>query len=374
MNDKLRHDASASISGTIYQFYVAVDKCFDLLEEEKVIIEKYGDITISAKDQIEVKHYEDDLTDLHENIWKTIDNWLEHNFDVSLYKNLILMTTQQFGARSSFKQWNEKNKAEKKQILDEVSKKFYAQSKQSELTKKVLSSVLDTTKSTKLLEVLDKFIILDTSSDDLQYFNEIKQKHGKGVLVQKRDDYINSILGYILSPTVRHGDSWEIDYDAFTAKVESLVNQFRSGTIIFPKKGMTHVVDEDQYAEHLFVQKIEDIEYHEVKMEAISDYVRTNTLISQELSKHAVGTEVYDTYEEEIKRVYFTGYRNACLDTNRDNHLKDSKKFYNNMTVAPAPNFIHYNDTPTYFKNGILHQMADDEKQNIVWKLKVDDE
>jgi hypothetical protein len=40
MSDKLRHDASASISGTIYQFYVAVDKCFDLLEGEKVIIEK----------------------------------------------------------------------------------------------------------------------------------------------------------------------------------------------------------------------------------------------------------------------------------------------------------------------------------------------
>lgn len=373
MSEKLRHDASASISGTIYQFYVAVDKCFDLLEEEKVIIEKYGDITISAKDQIEVKHYEDDLTDLHENIWKTIDNWLEHNFDVSLYKNLILMTTQQFGARSSFKQWNEKNKAEKKQILDKVSKKFYAQSKQSESTKKVLSSVLDTTKSTKLLEILDKFIILDTSSNDLQYFNEIKQKHGKGVLPQNRDDYINSILGYILSPTARHGDSWEIDYDAFTAKVESLVDQFRSGTIIFPKKGMPQI-GENQYAEHLFVKKIEDIEYHEVKMEAITDYVKTNTIISQELSKYAIGTEVYDSYEDEIKRGYSTGYRDACLDTNSEKHIRDAKKFYNKVTGDPAPNFIHYNDTPRYFRNGILHQMADDEKQNIVWKLKVDDE
>lgn len=374
MSDKLRHDASASISGTIYQFYVAVDKCFDLLEGEKVIIEKYGDITISDKYQIEVKHYEENLTDLHENIWKTIDNWLEHNFDVSLYKKLILMTTQQFGARSSFKQWNEKNQSEKKQILEEIAKKFHTQDKQSESTKKVLNSVLDTTKSTKLLEILDKFIILDASPNDYQYFDEIKQKHGKGVLPQNRDDYINSILGYILSPTVRDENSWEIDYDAFTAKVESLVDQFRSGTIIFPKKGMPHAVDGDQYAEHLFVKKIEDIEYHEVKMEAIADYVRTNTIISQELSKHAISTEVYDTYEDEIKRVYLAGYRNACLKTNPEKHLKDSKIFYNNMTAEPAPSFIHYNDTPTYFKNGILHQMADDEKQNIVWKLKVDDE
>ena len=90
MSSKLKHDASSSIDGTIYQFYIAIDKCFELLDGEKVIIEKYGDVTVSDKYQIEVKHYQEDLTDLHENIWKTIDNWLQNAFDVSHYKNLIL--------------------------------------------------------------------------------------------------------------------------------------------------------------------------------------------------------------------------------------------------------------------------------------------
>jgi len=39
MGDKLKQDAKPSIDGTIYQFYIAIDKCFELVEGEKVIIE-----------------------------------------------------------------------------------------------------------------------------------------------------------------------------------------------------------------------------------------------------------------------------------------------------------------------------------------------
>src|SRR5665648_113630 len=143
MSSKLKNDASSSIGGTIYQFYIAIDKCFELLDGEKVIIEKYGDVTVSDKYQIEVKQYHEDLTDLHENIWKTIDNWLQNDFDVRHYKNLILFTTQKFGARSSFKEWNNKTKNEKKQILDGIAQKFHQQSKKGKDTEKVLNSVLD---------------------------------------------------------------------------------------------------------------------------------------------------------------------------------------------------------------------------------------
>ncbi|WP_347274315.1 hypothetical protein [Candidatus Kuenenia sp.] len=56
MSSKQKHEGSSSIVGTIYQFYIAIDKCFELLDGEKVIIEKYGDVTVSDKYQIEVKH------------------------------------------------------------------------------------------------------------------------------------------------------------------------------------------------------------------------------------------------------------------------------------------------------------------------------
>lgn len=36
-----------------------------------------------------------------------------------------------------------------------------------------------------------------------------------------------------------------------------------------------------------------------------------------------------------------------------------------------SPNFFNFNYTPRYFKNGTLHNLADDSSENIIWKLKV---
>jgi len=372
MSSKLKNDASSSIGGTIYQFYIAIDKCFELLDGEKVIIEKYGDVTVSDKYQIEVKQYHEDLTDLHENIWKTIDNWLQNDFDVRHYKNLILFTTQKFGARSSFKEWNNKTKNEKKQILDGIAQKFHQQSKKGKDTEKVLNSVLDDSKSVKLLDLLDKFIIFDSSAENNTYYEQIKQKHGKPVLSSNADDYINSLMGYLLSPKVRIGESWEITYQNFMSKVGSLVNQFMSGTIIFPTKWATIKVDGDeisQHSEHLFVKKIEDIDYHDIKSKAISEYVRTNYTISQELGKYAIDRMHYNGYEQEIIDTYTPAYNIASR--NATNSINDSKNFYDSMTGLAAPSFIDFNNTPKFFRNGLLHGMANEEDKNIVWKLKV---
>lgn len=376
MNRKIKHDASSSIGGTIYQFYIAIDKCFELLDGEKVIIEKYGDVTISDKYQIEVKQYQEDLTDLHENIWKTINNWLQNAFDVGHYKNLILLTTQKFGVKSSFKEWNIRNKSDKKQILDDIFQKFHQQGNKSKNTEKLLNSVLDDSKKDKLLDILEKFIILDSSAEDSSYYEQIKQKHGKSVLSSNADDYINSLLGYLLSPTVRVGESWEITYQDFTSKVESLVNQFRSGTITFPKKYAIQKVGDDEidrHKEHLFVKKIEDINYHDAKSKAISDYVRTNHTISQELIKYAINKDHYNGYEQEIIDTYNPEYSKASRNTDKTKCIKDSKDFYDDTIGSVAPQFIHFNDTPKFFRNGLLHDMANDEDKNIVWKLKVDE-
>lgn len=378
MGDKLRHDASASIAGTIYQFYIAITECFKLHENERVIIETYGDVSVSGQCQIEVKQYTEDLTDLHPNIWKTIDNWLEDDFDISFYKNLILMTTQQFSPRSSFKDWNNKNKDEKKQIFNDISAKFFKKDikKQGKSTRKILTSVLDTKNEDKLLMILDKFIILDSSSVDSTYFEELKQKHGKVVLSQKREDYINALLGYILSPTVRIGDSWEISYDAFTSKVNSLVSIYKSDTIIFPSKYARATIsenEEDEHLKHLFIKKIDDIEYSEVKSDAISDYIQTNQTILNELEKHSINKEYYDDYEDEIKRTYKSKYRVSSRNTTFANCINDSQDFYESITGAEAPTFFDFNNTPKFFRNGLLHGLANEEN-NIIWKLKVKDE
>ncbi len=53
---KLVNDVSESIGAIIYQFYIALDKCFELDAGESVFIEKFGDVS-NPTYQIEVKQY-----------------------------------------------------------------------------------------------------------------------------------------------------------------------------------------------------------------------------------------------------------------------------------------------------------------------------
>ena len=83
MSEKLTQDSTKTFKPIIYQFLVALEKCFEMQENESVWIEKYGDVTNSNGEQIEVKDYQKDLTDLDHNIWKTLKNWLDDRFDIS---------------------------------------------------------------------------------------------------------------------------------------------------------------------------------------------------------------------------------------------------------------------------------------------------
>jgi len=100
-SDGLTHDATASAKGTIYQLYWAVQKCFEMISGQKIVIERYGDVTVAASQQLEIKHYGDALTDSHLNLWKTLKNWMRDGFNETSYSALMLCTTQQIGDRCS---------------------------------------------------------------------------------------------------------------------------------------------------------------------------------------------------------------------------------------------------------------------------------
>lgn len=375
--DKLKHDASISTKAIVYQFYIALEKCFDLLEGEKVFIETFGDVTHSNNEQIEVKNYKGPLTDLHENIWKTLDNWLDESFDISHYKHLVLLTTQSYGVQSSFNKWNNKNKDKKKKVLDDIACTYSKKKKKSETTKNIINSVLDNDRREKLLNILEMFTILDSMPSSAEHYQNLLQKQGSVVLSANREDYINALMGFIISPPVTSKISWEISYKDFISKKQSLISEYHSKTIIFPKCQLISQVsksDKEIHKRHLFVKKIEDINYSEVKNEAIADFISTRNTITNELSKYSIEKHHYDNYEDEVVRAYSSRYRTASRNTNSVTKIKDSKDFYDNVIEAPAPTFLYFNDTPRFFRNGSLHNLADDINENLIWELKVGDD
>ena len=145
MHNNLKQDSTKTFKPIIYQFYIDLEKCFDLRKNEKLFIETYGDVTVSNDIQIEVKDYDSELTDLDHNIWNTLKNWIDVNFDISYYKKLILLTTQNLSINTQLINWNSKNKDEKYNILKDIAETYSKRKKKSEKTEKLIKIVLDDT-------------------------------------------------------------------------------------------------------------------------------------------------------------------------------------------------------------------------------------
>lgn len=373
MAKKLKHDATSSIVGTIHQFYVALDYCFTLVSGETLFVEKFGDITVSDSKQIEVKKYDDVLSDLHENIWQTVSNWLQDTFHPSDYKELILLTTQDFSKTSSLKEWNKKTVEEKYALLKIIEEQYNKRKKKSKDKETLVSYVLSDSNVDKLKTILGRFIILDSSPKEVAYWNTIKDTKAGHIPSTNRDDYINSLLGFIIAPKTISSNGWAISYDNFTTRIQALTERYNSNTRIFPQ--VTRDVSEEELSnklQHLFVRKIESINYDEVKSNAISAYIRTNQTILEELQKYSVPKNMYDDYEKDLTDFYEPKYRKANRDVfNQDKTEKESQDFYDEIMGSAIQQFSNFNNTPPYFRNGTLHNMADDESQDIKWKLNI---
>lgn len=372
MEGKLKHDATPSISGTIYQFYIALEHCHQLITGQKLYIEKYGDISISNNKQIEVKNYSDTLTDLHENIWKTLENWLQDSFEPSKYIDLILLTTQDYSIESTLTEWNKKETVEKRQLLQDIASNYAKREKKDKVREAQVLNVLSEMNKVKLNSILGRFKILDSSLISEDVYNKIKDTQASHIPSGNRKDYINALLGFIIAPESITTNNWEISFEDFSLRKQALSEQYCTQTKIFPqiqKEILESELREKQ--EHLFVKKIDEINYSEVKTGAISDYIKTNHLLWNELKNYAVPKDVYSSYEKDLIGAYEPKYRKAKRGlTNEDDTDKKSKDFYDDITGAPTQAFANFNNTPQYFRNGMYHNLADDESQDIKWNLK----
>ena len=143
-------------------------------ENESIFIEEYGDITTSSE-QIEVKKYEDNLTDRHPNFWNTLSNWYNPDFDIYNYDSLVLLTTQEIWKDCSFKNWNNKTVDGKIKILKDIRKKW---SKDQDIQKAMDAVFVD---EERLRKILKKFIILDSSESSEWVIESICQKQLKWI-------------------------------------------------------------------------------------------------------------------------------------------------------------------------------------------------
>jgi len=377
MSNTLKNDSTKTFKPIVYQFLVALEKCFEMCDDKSIWIEKYGDVTSSDGEQIEVKDYQKDLTDLDHNVWKTLKNWLDDGFDISYYHSFVLLTTQTVSKTSRFLDWNHKSKEEKLEILHVIAKDFSAKEKKSKDTETLLNKVLDATTNSKLLEVLEKFIIDSEYEKDESLYKKFIETRTDGIVPEKKDEYINSLLGYIINPQITSG-GWEIKNQEFRQKTKSLIETYTSTTKVFPKINVTPLTDTVivEHELYSFVKKIEDISYDEVKSEAIGDFIYSRRTLNEELKNYEISKQEYDSYENDIFKSYETKHRKALRGTSSSNSIDKAKDLYDDVIGEPAPNFYNFNDTPKEYRNGLLHEIANDDENpsKLIWKLGANDE
>lgn len=376
--EKVRQDATASTRGTIYHLCVAVKKCYELKNGQKLLIEELGDVTIEGDQQIEVKQYSDRLTDGHHNFWNTLNNWMDDGFDQTSYTSLILHTTQEFGPEATIKEWNNLDADKRLELLIAIKQKVETSYEKAMVAnpKQAASGVLKKQRSILALQRLPKLktliskVWIEAKAKDLpDLYEELKHDRVRGVLLGKKDDYLNSLIGFVCRADKKAGDHWEISYAEFEAKIGDLNATYNNETRQFPRKHFSprNSADNSAARDDLFVKKIRDIEYPEMICGAIHDYEATMETLDQEFKTYAVNPATVESYSIDLEKRFLADYRIACRKC-LDESI-DSKNLYDTTIANPASALPGFGDTPDGFRNGLLHQRMDNPEADLKWRL-----
>ncbi|AKQ31369.1 adenylate cyclase [Acinetobacter baumannii] len=250
-----------------YQVLIGLDKCFSLEEGQSVWFEKDGDVSLMSPDtlastQTEVKDYAAPLTDHHENLWKTLKNWLSPDFNHAQYGVLVLHTTQAFGATTQLKNWNAQTAEQRLAVLRTIFAKRTEEQlnakKQPDIFKLQKSVMMDTTQE-DLMIVLAK-VVLHVESADLEtlkksYFNKLSGY----IPPANRQAFAEGLIGFIYEQA--SDVEWVIHKTAFDQKREALTAKWGPTLFTIPDFYARDATEDevDIYIKEFFAQKIIDI-------------------------------------------------------------------------------------------------------------------
>jgi hypothetical protein len=229
--------------------------------------------------------------------------------------------------------------------------------------------VLDPQRHAKLKTLIGKAWIESKTKELPDLYEELKHDQIRGVLLGKKGDYLNSLIGFVCRADKKAGERWEIAYEEFELKISQLNATYNNETRRFPLKyfGQRDQMDGSTGRDDLFVKKIRDIEYPEVICSAIHDYEATMATLGQEFKIYVVDPAAVENYTIDLENRYLADYRTACRKCSDE--LGDSKDLYDKTIGSPATALPGFGDTPDGFKNGLLHQCMDKPHAGHKWRL-----
>ncbi len=356
-----------------YQVLVGLEQCFELKDGQSIWFEKDGDVSLTGSDvsqmkQTEVKNYATALTDHHENLWKTLKNWLAPEFKHENYGSLVLHTTQVFGNNTKLKDWNNQDTEQRLKTLQAI----YAERTQEEIEAKKPKDIVKLQKMVmksdleKLQVILSK-VVLFTEANDTELLRQKILSKLMGIPKNNCDSYLQALVGFVYDQG--NAKTWEIKKSDFYAKCEELTTTYCKREFTFPTFMGNEASDKQvtKYQEKLFVKKIKEIKHDVMIPDAIGNWLELHNSLLEELDEYPLYRDKTEQYQRQLIKRLKLNHLSAqlnCQDT-----IRDSKIFYN-QTMAEMPLNMG-NDIPQVeYKNGLIHDALDNDKQGLRWMVK----
>lgn len=355
-----------------YQVLIGLDKCFALEEGQSVWFEKDGDVSLLSPDavassQTEVKDYADRLTDHHENLWKTLKNWLAPEFDHPQYGILVLHTTQAFGATTQLKDWNTQTAEQRLQVLKDI----FAERTDKQLNAEKPSGIIKLQKTvmacdeTLLKNVLGK-VTLFTEADNAQKLEKNILSKPVGIPKNNLSSYLHGLVGFVYAQATQH--SWSINQQAFAAKCEELTALLCKKEFTFPLFSGYEAseLEVELHQERPFVQKIVEIEHHDMIPDAVGNWLELQNSLLEQLDEYPLYKNKTIIYQNQLVKKYKLAHSSAQLEAT--DTIKGSKLLYN-KTMQEQPLNMGNDIPPIEYKNGLIHDAMDDDERDLKWRL-----
>lgn len=355
-----------------YQVLIGLDKCFSLEEGQSVWFEKDGDVSLMSPDgvasaQTEVKDYTAPLTDHHENLWKTLKNWLAPEFDHTKYGVLVLHTTQAFGATTQLKDWNTQTPEKRLQVLKDI----FAERTEEQLNSEKPSDIIKLQKKVMacdealLKSVLGKVTLFTEADNALELKKHILAKP-VGIPKNNINSYLHTLIGFVYAQATQQ--SWSISQQTFAAKCEELTALLCKKEFTFPLFSGYEAseLEVELHQDRPFVQKIAEIEHHEMIPDAVGNWLELQNTLLEQLDEYPLYKEKTVTYQSKLVKKYKLAYSSAQLEAT--DAIKSSKLLYN-KTMQEQPLNMGNDIPPIEYKNGLIHDAMDDDERDLKWRV-----
>ncbi len=383
------HSALSTKMGDVYHYYVAIDLLLSISDQwHKCLIEESGDIVLLNKDDnqifnIEVKHHIEDNELMVHNIdfQKTLFNWFQDKNKYTEDTRLILFTTSTISDTNPLYDWNKLSSKEKYQTIV-----LNSRNNKKELYKNIENYFKKIKNSNNIVEirrVLAKFTIINSSPNIRYIRDEIKSRDYFRIFrnqEEKKEKVIDSLYG-LIGRGLKDKDTWEITKNDFDQKLKEL-------TVLVQDKILRTDTDIDiekidmeleSYRKKLFIKKLDNIGFDEnIFQSAIDDYAKTIIEVSErmDLSNSLEYDKRLETYEYNLSRLVSDRKNEYKYKSGLKDIEKSQQSYFCIMQSARIP-FMpqEFDDQTTFFQNGYLHILADDEDAStqICWSLKSED-